>query len=186
MDTPKQMPKGVIAVAQQLRSAVIEGRGAIQWQQSSDWFISGPAEMTPEEQTVLRERSYKIAFRIGRLLLLATWWGHDGWHFVCWHGIHRILWPGSKQKTECYKTDLEQFPWTPDHVRSITGTAAVPRNAQVELRSFTRSLSVRHSSFFGVLPVPVPPSLWPEPAEFYERLGIFSVKGRHSKTCPWM
>jgi hypothetical protein len=70
LNVPQHLPAGMIVTTQQLRDSRTEGRGMLQWQQSSDWFMFGPDGMPVKEQTALREHSYKTSFRIGRLLLL--------------------------------------------------------------------------------------------------------------------
>jgi hypothetical protein len=77
-----------------------------------------------------------------------------------------------EQPIEFYGTGIEQFPWSREHIRNVTRSDSdiVPVNAQIELRAFAGSLAIRHSSLFGVPPIPVPASLYPEPPEFYDDL----------------
>ncbi len=78
------------------------------WIQSSTWLLKGNSDSLPELAIELKNKSYKITFQFGKLMLLLSYLPMDNIYPVLWKGIHIPLLPKSGK---CGYYEKEDFTW---------------------------------------------------------------------------
>jgi hypothetical protein len=97
-----EIPAGAAAYAQQAAA----GESPFYWLQSGMWQVVH-AGGSRKKLRQLAARSYKVALRFDRLLLMAAYWPEAGWSQVRWKGVHYLL---SSSAGHAYPRDPKEFP----------------------------------------------------------------------------
>lgn len=94
-----KIPEGVSVYALQIPKA----KTPCYWMQAPMWLAEGPKKLGLE----LASRSYKIAMRFDKLLLMVAYWPDNSWSQLRWFGVHFLL---SATKGAAYQRSLKDFP----------------------------------------------------------------------------
>lgn len=82
------LPSRVIVIAQHHSST-----RQFSWLQCATWPAEVSEEVTKTDIETLARGSYKIGLQFGDLMLLVTYWPHDGWYYSLQMDLHIPLWP---------------------------------------------------------------------------------------------
>jgi hypothetical protein len=103
MTTAGSLPSGVFSFAQQHH-----GTRPFYWIQSPTWILNGNSDSLQILGESLKDKSYKVAFQFGKLMLLIGYIPLDNIFPVLCRGIHIPLIP---KTGKCGWYDTKEFPW---------------------------------------------------------------------------